>query len=118
MKHAAQDTAANPFDVRALWDGGNAMNAYGGQAMRAWVDATTRMQAETAAFWTGRVSKDIAAMNELVRCTTPAAAAETQMRYAREAWADFEGEGRRLMRIVNETGVFTMPGLPGMGTNA
>ncbi len=109
MKHAAQAAAANPIAAGTWWNGGNAMNVFGDQAMRAWLDAATRLQAETAAFWTGRIGKDVAAMTALAQCTTPAAAAEAQMRYAREAWADFEGEGRRLMRIVNESATFTLP---------
>jgi len=109
MKQAAQATAAGPFAAGAWWDGGNAMNVFGDQAMRAWLDAATRLQAETAAFWTGRISKDVAAMTALAQCTTPAAAAEAQMQYAREAWADFEGEGRRMMRIVNEAATLKLP---------
>ena len=112
MKHAPQAPAANPFAVDAWWKGGNAMSAFGGQAMGTWLDVATRMQAETAAFWTGRVGKDVAAMAALAQCTTPAAMAEAQVRYAREAWADFEGEGRRLMRIVNEAAAIRLPGNP------
>lgn len=113
MRHAAQATAAMPFAAGGMGGGGNAMDVFGGQALRAWVDATTQVQAETAAFWTGRVNKDIAALTALAQCTTPTAAADMQMRYAREAWADFEAEGRRLMRIVSDAGAFTLPGLPG-----
>lgn len=112
MKHEPQAPAANPFAVDALWKGGSAMNAFGGQAMRAWLDVATRLQAETTAFWTGRVGKDVAAMAALAQCTTPAAMAEAQVRYAREAWADFESEGRRLMRIVNEAAAIRLPGNP------
>ncbi len=112
MRHAAQATAANPFAGAGFWDGGNAMNVMGGPAMRAWLDAATRLQAESAAFWTGRVNKDVAAMTALAQCTTPQAAAEAQMQYAREAWADFEGEGKRLMRIVNDAAAFKLPAIP------
>ena len=116
MRHAGQATAANPFAVGGWWQGGDAMNAFGGQALRAWLDAATRVQAETAAFWTGRVGKDMAAMTALAQCTPPAAMAEAQMRYTQEAWADFEGEGRRLMRIVNEAAAIRMPRVPGAAT--
>jgi hypothetical protein len=71
------------------------------------------MQAEATAFWTGRASKDMAALTNLARCTTPVEAMEAQMRYAREAVADYYEEGQRLMRIASEAGKMTLPGTPG-----
>jgi hypothetical protein len=110
MKHAAEAAAPNPFDVRALWDVNNGVAAYGGAAMRAWMDSATRLQADTTAFWTGRVSKDVAAMTALARCTTPAEVMDAQMTYARDAAADFYAEGQRMMRIVNDAAKLGMPG--------
>lgn len=117
MRHAPQAPVANPFAAAGGWNG-TAMDAFGGTTMRAWLAATTQMQAGTAAFWTGRMTKDVAALTALAQCTTPAAAAELQMRYVREAWADFEAEGRRMLRIADDAGAFTLPVLPGTTTDA
>jgi hypothetical protein len=101
--------AGNPFDVGAFLGGPGAMNAFSGEAMRTWLDAATRMQAESVAFWTGRVSKDVAAMTALAQCTSPTAAMEAQVRYATEAWSDFQEEGRRLMRIAGDASAMKFP---------
>lgn len=109
MRHAAHGTTPNPFDVTAMFGGPSVMNGLGGEAMRTWLDAATRMQAETVAFWAGRVSKDVAAMTAIAKCTTPAAAMEAQMRYATEAWADFQEEGQRLVRIMGDASAVKLP---------
>jgi hypothetical protein len=102
MKHEAHAATPNPFDVRALFDATPGAAAFGGDAMRAWIDSATRMQAEATAFWTGRAGKDVAAMNALVRCTSPTEAMQAQMAYAKEAVADFYAEGQRMMRVVTD----------------
>jgi hypothetical protein len=115
MKQANQAPVTNPFDVAAMWNGNPGLAAFGGDAMRAWLDSANRLQAETTAFWTGRVSKDVAAMTAIARCTTPAEAMEAQMQYAREAVADFYAESQRVMRIVGEAAKLGLPAIPGQG---
>jgi len=115
MKHASEASPPNPFDLRALWEANGGAAAFGGDAMRTWLDSATRMQAEATAFWTGRASKDMAALTMIGRCTNPAEAMEAQMRYAREAVADFYAEGQRMMRMASEVTKVTLPGMPGAG---
>lgn len=102
MRQATGAAAANPFDGRALWDVNAAMMGPGGLAWQAWIDAATRMQTEATAFWNGRLGKDVAALTALGKCTTPAQAMETQMRYVREAMGDWYEEGQRMLRIARE----------------
>lgn len=117
MRQTARTTAAHPFAFGALGAGASAIDAFGGPAVRAWFAATANVQAETAAFWTGRVGKDLAALTALAQCTAPDAFAALQLQYARDAWTDFERAGQRLTRIVSEAGAFTLPPLPGSVTN-
>jgi hypothetical protein len=109
MKHAAEAATPNPFDVRALFDMNKGMAAFGGDAMRTWLDGAAKMQAETTAFWTARVGKDVAAMTAFARCTTPAEAMELQTKYARDAMADYYAEGQRLMRFATDAAKQGMP---------
>lgn len=105
MRNATQVSAANPFDVRALMDAQGGAVAYGQEAAQTWMTSVTRMQTEAAAFWTGRLGKDVAAMTALAQCTSPGDAVEMQMRYARDAVADYYAEGQRMMQLVNEVAV-------------
>ena len=114
MRRATEAAAANPFDVRALWDVNEATLAPGGQAWQAWMDAATRMQTEATAFWNGRLGKDVAALTALGQCTTPAQALEAQTRYLREAMGDFYEEGRLMLRIARDAAAGT--GMPGGAT--
>ena len=102
MKQATEAAAANPFDVRALWDMNAATMGTGQHAYRAWMEAATRMQTEATGFWNGRMGKDVAALTALGQCTSPAEALETQMRYMREAMGDFYEEGQRMLRIARD----------------
>lgn len=99
MKHAAEAKTVNPFDVRALWGMDGAGAAYGGDAYRVWFDGVTMMQAEAGAFWTQRLQKDVAALTMLGQCRDPAQAMDAQMRFAREAMADYVAEGERMMQL-------------------
>jgi hypothetical protein len=99
MKHAAEAKAVNPFDVRALWGMDEAVGAYGGDAYKVWFDGMTRMQAEAGAFWTQRLQKDVAALTMLGQCRDPAQAMDAQMRFAREAMADYVAGGERMMLL-------------------
>ena len=51
-----------------------------------------------------------AALTMLGQCTDPAQAFEAQMRYAREAMADYYEEGQRMMGLMRD--VATESGLP------
>ena len=99
MKHAAEAKTVNPFDVRALWGIDGAMPVYGGDAYRTWFDGMTKWQAEAGAFWNQRLRKDVAALTMLGQCRDPAQAMEAQMRFARDAMADYMAEGERMMRL-------------------
>jgi hypothetical protein len=105
MRNPTQAPAANPFDVRALWDTTGGVLGYGQDAVQTWMTGATRMQTEAAAFWTGRVGKDVAAMTALAQCRSPGDAVEMQMRYARDAMADYYAEGQRLLQLANEFAV-------------
>ena len=102
MRHATEAAATSPFDVRALWDMKNGSFGYGEKAYRVWLESATRMQTEAAAFWQGRLGKDVAAMTALGQCTNPGEALEMQMRYARDAMADYYAEGQRMMQLMND----------------
>ena len=115
MKHATEAAAPNPFDVRALWDLNGGVAGFGGEALRAWMDGVARMQAEATAFWTGRASKDAAALAAFTQCTTPTEAMQAQVRYAREAVADYYEEGQRLMRIASDARQGDPAGHAGLG---
>lgn len=105
MRPKDEAAAANPFDVRALWDMNAATFGAGGNAYRTWMETATRMQTEAAAFWNGRLGKDVAALSALGRCTTPAQALEAQMRYVREAMTDYYEEGRRMLTIARDAAI-------------
>ncbi|MFO1314735.1 MAG: phasin family protein [Burkholderiales bacterium] len=111
MRQATGAAAANPFDVRALWDMNAAPFDAGEGAYRAWMDAATRMQTEATAFWNGRLAKDMAALSALGQCTTPVQALEAQMRYMREAMGDWYAEGQRMLRITRDAAAGA--GMPG-----
>jgi hypothetical protein len=110
MRHAAERAAPNPFDVRAMWNMDGAGFGYGEKAYRAWLDGATRMQTEAAGFWNGRLAKDMAALTMLGQCKDPAQAFEAQMRYAREAMADYYEESQRMMGLMRD--VATESGVP------
>lgn len=100
MKHATARTAANPFDVRTLWGMNDEAAGYGENGYRAWLDSATRMHAEAAAFWNGRLGKDVATLTALGQCRNPGDAIEMQMQYARDAMADYYAEGQRLVELL------------------
>lgn len=102
MRNTTQAPAANPFDVRSLFDLKGGALGYGQDAVETWMTGATRMQTEATAFWTGRLGKDVAAVTALAQCTNPGDAVEMQVRYAREAMADYYAEGRRLMQLASE----------------
>ena len=102
MKHAAAGAAPNPFDVRAMWDVNSGMLGSGDKAYRAWLDGASRMQSEATAFWNGRLGKDVEVLSALGQCANPGEALEVQMKYARDAMADYYEEGQRMMRLMNE----------------
>lgn len=110
MRHATERAAPNPFDVRAMWNMNGAGLGYGENAYRAWFDGATRMQTEATTFWNGRLAKDMAALTMLGQCKDPAQALEAQMRYAREAMADYYAEGQRMMGLMRD--VATESGVP------
>ncbi len=105
MRNATQASAASLFNFRALWDTAGGALGYGQDAVRTWMTGATRMQTEAASFWTGRLGRDVAAMTALAQCTNPGDAVEMQVRYAREAMADYHAEGQRLMQLANEVAV-------------
>lgn len=105
MRNATQAPAANPFDVRALWNTKGGVLGYGQDAVETWMTGATRMHTEAMAFWTGRLGKDVAAVTALAQCTNPGDAVEMQARYAREAMADYYAEGQRLMQLAGEVAV-------------
>lgn len=113
MKHATAGAAPNPFDVRAMWDVNNGMLGSGDKAYRAWLAGATRMQSEASAFWNGRLGKDVEALSALGRCANPGEALEVQMKYARDAMADYYEEGQRMMRLMNDVAMES--GMPPAG---
>jgi hypothetical protein len=113
MRHAKEAAAANPFDVRALWKIKGTPLDQADTAYRAWLDGATRMQTEAAAFWNDRLGKDVEALGALSKCTNPGEAFEIEMRYARDAMADYVTEGQRMMRMM--TDVTRQFGLPATG---
>ena len=110
MRHATERAAPNPFDVRAMWNMNGAGLGYGDTAYRAWLDGATRMQTEATTFCNERLAKDMAALTMIGQCKDPAQAFEAQMRYAREAMADYYAEGQRMMGLMRD--VATASGLP------
>jgi hypothetical protein len=102
MRHAAEAAPAMPFDVRAMWNMGEAPWGYGEKAYRTWLDGAARMQTEATTFWSERVAKDMAALSALGKCTNPVELMNMQMSYARDAMADYYAESQRMMEWLRE----------------
>lgn len=113
MKHATPAATPNPFDVRSMW--GMTDRAFGidEDGYRVWLENATRMQSEFASFWTQRLEKDAATVAALGQCANPGEAFELQMKYARDAMADYYSEGQRVMQLVNDAAAEC--GLPAAG---
>lgn len=102
MKHATPAATPNPFDVRAMWGMAESGLGVEGNAYRLWLEGATRMQSEIAAFWNDRLGKDVATVTALAQCANPGEAFELQMKYARDAMADYYSEGQRVMQLMND----------------
>jgi hypothetical protein len=104
MKHIAQAQVANPMDMFGMFGMQGPPFADAGTACRAWMDGAQSMQAEATEFLNARAGKDIAALTEWTRCTSPTEAFELQARYASEALSDYVAGSQRMMSLLAATG--------------
>ena len=100
MKNGTHAQPTNPFDVyRMVGIDGPQFNL-AGTAIQAWLDGAQKMQAEATEFFNARAGKDMAALSELIHCSTPVEALEMQSRYASEVMSDFVAEGQRMIALL------------------
>ena len=98
MKHNAQ--VANPMDVYGMLGVQAPPFDFAEKAFRAWLEGAQSMQAEATEFVSARAGKDMAALSEWTRCTTPTNALEMQARYASEAMSDYVTGSQRMFNLL------------------
>ena len=104
MKHVTNAQSANPMDVYGMMGMQPLPFDYAGNAWRAWLDGAQSMQAEATEFVNARAGKDMAALSDLARCTSPTEALEMQARYASEALSDYVAGSQRMFRLLTAAG--------------
>jgi len=96
-----------PPDVRSLWG----MNGdYAGKAYQAWLETAGRIQGDAMEFVQSRLEKDVAAIADLGKCMTAVEAFNIQFAYARDAFADYVGEGQKIAAMLNDAARESMLG--------
>ena len=100
MKHDTHAQAATPMGVFTMLGMQAPPFDVAEKAYRAWLDGAQLMQAEATEFVNARAGKDMAALSELARCTTPTDALEMQARYAGEALADYLAESQKMWTLM------------------
>ena len=103
MKHHAHAQVAWPVDVYTVMGMQAPPFDFAERACRAWLDGAQGMQAEAVDFVNARAGKDMAALTEWTRCTTPTDALEMQARYASEALADYVAGSQRMWKLMAAT---------------
>ena len=104
MKHVMHAQFENPLDVYKMMGMEAPAIDYAEKACRAWLDGAQSMQAEAAEFVSARIGKDMAALSELARCTSPTDALEMQARYASEALSDYVAGSQRMFMLLTAAG--------------
>jgi hypothetical protein len=59
------------------------------------------MHTEVTEFFNARAGKDMAALSELIHCSTPVEALEMQSRYASEVMSDYVAESQRMIALMS-----------------
>jgi len=104
MKHVTHTQVSNPMDVYTMMGMQAPPFDYAEKACRAWIDGAQSMQAEATEFVSARAGKDMAALSELARCTSPTDALEMQARYASEALSDYVAGSQRMFMLLTAAG--------------
>jgi len=104
MKHNAHAQTIVPMDVYQMMGMQAPQFDFAQKACRAWLDGAQSLQAEATEFVNVRAGKDMAALSEWARCTSPTDALEVQSRYASEALADYVAGGQRMMKLLTAAG--------------
>ena len=104
MKHNAHAQTIVPMDVYQMMGMQAPPFDYAEKACRAWIDGAQSMQAEATEFVSARAGKDMAALSELARCTSPTDALEMQARYASEALSDYVAGSQRMFMLLTAAG--------------
>ena len=101
------DFLAFPPAVQSLWgvNGDYAVKAY-----QAWFETAGRIQGVAMELVRSRLEKDVAALADLGKCTTAVEAFNVQFAYARDAFADYVGEGQKIAAMLNDAAKESMPG--------
>ena len=100
MKRNAHTQVEKPVDFYTLMGMQAPPFDFAEKACRAWLDGAQVVQAEAAEFVNARAGKDMAALTEWTRCTTPTDALEMQTRYASEALADYVAGSQRMWKLM------------------
>ena len=95
--------------VPSLWDVNGEGYDYAEKAYRGWLETAGRMQSDAMEFVRNRLEKDAAAVADLGKCRTAVEAFNVQFAYARDAFADFVGEGRRIATLLGDVTREAMP---------
>jgi len=92
-----------PFspNVPLLWNFKSGGFEYAEKAYRAWFETAGRIQADAVEFMRHRLEKDVAAVADLGKCKSAVEAFSLQFAYARDAFADFVGEGQKMTAVLN-----------------
>jgi hypothetical protein len=104
MKHEAHAPVAKPMDFYTLMGVQPPPFGLVEETYRAWLDGARVMQSEATEFVNARAGKDMAALSEWTRCTTPTDALELQARYASEALADYVAGSQRIWQLFAAAG--------------
>jgi len=82
---------------------------YAEKAYRAWFETAGRIQCDAMEFVRHRLEKDVEAVADLGKCKTAVEAFSVQFEYARNAFADFVGEGQKLAAMLGESMSVSVP---------
>ena len=75
---------------------------YAEKAYRAWFETAGRIQADAMEFMRHRLEKDVAAVADLGKCKSAVEAFSLQFAYARDAFADYVGEGQKMTALLSD----------------
>ena len=100
-----------PFapNVPLPWNTKGGGFGYAEKAYRAWFETARRMQYDAMEFVRHRLEEDAEAVTDLGKCRTAVEAFNVQFEYARNALADFVGEGQKLAKMLGESMSVAMP---------
>jgi len=91
-----------PPNVSSLWNPQGGGFDYAEKAYRAWFETAGRIQGDAMEFVRHRLEKDVAAVADLGKCKTVVEAFNVQFAYARDAFADYVGEGQKMTALLSD----------------